>query len=151
MGERAKQRGLNVDLDFALISEPVYHPDVTQQIAKSQTFAYRLSTILFAKLPSLITKKFLSPEVAMEVEKIRFNGDYIRRLDLRGEIVQAATYYPNIDNALMTVAQRILKDPSIYCPCNTPLPQAIPRKSMLDKLIEIVTPSAVSKGHEPRI
>ena len=76
MAERAQQRGLNVDLKFGCICEPPFKPDETQKIANSQTAFYRLTTILFTKLPSLIWK---NPVVLESPGKLQFNGDYNRR------------------------------------------------------------------------
>jgi uncharacterized protein (DUF2235 family) len=76
MAERARRRGLNVDL--SIVSEPECRPDATAPIDKSQTFLYRLSTILFVKIPSLISMNLIAKDDAPYVGNVQWNGDYIR-------------------------------------------------------------------------
>jgi uncharacterized protein (DUF2235 family) len=147
MAQRANKHGLNLDLDFTRISEPRYNPDVTQSIANSQTAYYRVTTILLKKLPSLIAR-FLLLSSDGEDEKIRLNGDYIRSIDERGNILEALSQYPKIDAyqgniSEYAIAKLCTKASPSYCPYNIPLEESVAHKSWFDRLREIVTrPSA---------
>jgi uncharacterized protein (DUF2235 family) len=76
MAERAKHRGLNVDLTFGCICDPRFNPNSAQAVEKSQTLVYRLTTVVFTKLPSLV---FNNPLVAESPGALQLDGDYIRR------------------------------------------------------------------------
>jgi uncharacterized protein (DUF2235 family) len=76
MAKRAQRLGLNVDL--SIISSPPCRPDATATINNSQTIFYRLSTILFIKIPSVISPKLIAKDDAPYVGDVQWNGDYIR-------------------------------------------------------------------------
>lgn len=76
MAERARRRGLNVDL--GLICSPPWRPNPSTRPEESQTLYYRLATVLLVKLPSVISTRLIAEEDAPYVEDVRWNGDYIR-------------------------------------------------------------------------
>jgi hypothetical protein len=83
-----------------------------------------------------------------EDEKIRLNGDYIRSIDERGNILEALSQYPKIDAyqgniSEYAIAKLCTKASPSYCPYNIPLEESVAHKSWFDRLREIVTrPSA---------
>jgi hypothetical protein len=82
MADKAEKQGLHLDLNK--IVNPPFKPLVAAQLNVSQTFGYRLITVLTVKLPGkigLVPKKY-----AEAVPDIQWNGDYIRPVSDVGEV-----------------------------------------------------------------
>lgn len=95
MVAKATARGLNVDLHQ--IDFPRWQPDLSAEINNSQTFYYRLLTILFVKLPAPVFRLFDKSKDTALVDHITFTGDYIRPVEGQGNISDAVKGFPKID------------------------------------------------------
>ncbi len=137
MAQRASKHGLHLDLDFSRISEPRFNPDVTQSIVNSQTPYYRLTTVLFKKLPCLIARFLLIPDNG-EHKNVRLNGDYLRTINERGNLDEALRLYPKIDTyqgniSDYAIEKLLSKNSSAYSPFNIPLGEPVAPQSWLER------------------
>ncbi|PWB82273.1 MAG: hypothetical protein C3F11_12660 [Methylocystaceae bacterium] len=71
MAERTVRHGSTIDL--ALLDSPAFRPNAEAKPNESQTLGYRVATMLFVKIPSLISKKLLMPLIGRS--EIRFRSD----------------------------------------------------------------------------
>ena len=88
MVDKAKQHGLNLDLGKISkpVFEPAFAPDIKEIPNDSQTFFYRLSSVLFVKLPGylgLVPEKYKNT-----LPDIQWNGDYIRPIPNQGSVTE---------------------------------------------------------------
>lgn len=82
MAEKAQKHGLNLDL--GKITHPVFAPNVKETANKSQTLLYKITAVLFVKLPGylgLVPKKYKHT-----LPDIQWNGDYIRPIENPADI-----------------------------------------------------------------
>ena len=88
MGDKARQHDLNLDLGKISkpVFEPAFAPDIKETPNDSQTFFYRLISVLFVKLPGylgLVPEKYKNT-----LPDIQWNGDYIRPIPNQGSVAQ---------------------------------------------------------------
>jgi uncharacterized protein (DUF2235 family) len=84
MADKAQQHGLNLDL--GKISIPKFAPDIKEVPNNSQTLFYRISSVLFVKLPGYFG---LVPESYKHtLPDIQWNGDYIRPIANRANVAE---------------------------------------------------------------
>ena len=84
MADKAGKHGLSLDLQK--IANPAFAPDVKDSLNHSQTWFYRITSVLWVKLPGyigLIPEKYKSA-----LSNIGWNGDYIRPIDNKGDVAQ---------------------------------------------------------------
>lgn len=81
MTDNAMKHGLGVDLKRV----PDFCPSCNKPIADSQTFSYRLATVLLVKLPSYLGLVYPSQNRPL-VRHIKLNGDYVRPIPAKGDI-----------------------------------------------------------------
>ncbi len=82
MANKAIRNGLRLDL--RRISDPGFMPDVMERPAKSQNPLYRISAVLFVKLPGcihLVPKRYKD-----SLQNIRWTGDLIRPIPDKGYV-----------------------------------------------------------------
>jgi hypothetical protein len=84
MAERAAENGLKL-LNFANVklsfTRP-FGPDPAEKIQNSQTFLYRLATVLLVKLPATLGLPSVYPLDDQRLAKfVTWSGDYIRPVD----------------------------------------------------------------------
>jgi Uncharacterized alpha/beta hydrolase domain (DUF2235) len=99
MAARAEENGLKLrnlaDVQFS--PDRPFAPDLTEKIANSQSFGYRLLTTLLVKVPSLLGFKSVYPTQDQPlVEDIRWSGDYVRPIGSQ-EDVSAVTEKVGVD------------------------------------------------------
>lgn len=121
MAKRAGHHGLNLDLNK--VSDPDFMPDPMESVGDSQTFCYRVLTLLFVKLPSLFSRRLVFPkENRSLVGDIRLNGDYVRPIDNHGNVADAVAKYPNATAYSGQISGYAVKKfsayPRSYWPCN---------------------------------
>lgn len=84
MADKARQHGLNLDLEKITI--PPFAPDIKEIPNNSQTLFYRITSVLFVKLPGYLG---LVPEKYKHtLPDIQWNGDYIRPIANRADVDQ---------------------------------------------------------------
>lgn len=84
MASKAILHGLNLDLEK--ISTPAFAPDVKEAPNNSQTLFYRISSVLFVKLPGYLG--LVPDKYKHTLPDIQWNGDYIRPIANQGNVVE---------------------------------------------------------------
>ena len=84
MASKAILHRLNLDLEK--ISTPSFAPDVKEAPNNSQTLFYRISSVLFVKLPGYLG--LVPDKYKHTLPDIQWNGDYIRPIANQGNVVE---------------------------------------------------------------
>jgi uncharacterized protein (DUF2235 family) len=102
---KSAQHGMKADT--AKIGTPPFQPDLREALHDSQTLLYRLTTFAFVYLPKLWLKR-QTPQDAPLLDRVQWNGDYVRLIDGHDELspcaleklAQDASYRPpNVEMA----------------------------------------------------
>ena len=125
MADKARQHGLNLDL--RKIINPTFAPDIKEAPNKSQTLFYRLSGVLFVKLPGYLG--LVPDKYKPTLPDIQWNGDYIRPVPNQAEVAQFlgnppknpdhTLYHGDLDNC---VIEKINQCEGEYQPVNVDIP-----------------------------
>lgn len=118
MAQRANEQGLDIALD-----KTSFHPDLTVAPENSQTWFYRVLTIIFVKLPQAVRRNEADPEAPL-VDHVDWRGDYLRPVDDAGEVGKAVAAFPDLagyKGDLSPCAIEKLKIDPRYRPRNAPL------------------------------
>jgi uncharacterized protein (DUF2235 family) len=110
MAARAEENGLNLKklADVKFSPDRPFAPDPAEKIENSQSWSYRLATILLVKVPWLLGFKAVYPTTDQPLaEHIRWNGDYVRPIGVQDDV--------------SAVTEKIGVDPE-YRPTNVPAP-----------------------------
>lgn len=117
MVEKARGRGL----DIASEQNWPFQPKLKEAPENSQTFFYRAATLLFEKLPRLISRKAPESSDAALVKYVNRAGDYVRPISDQGDVVGAVAAHPehhDYDGALSFCAIGKLAEDKSYRPVN---------------------------------
>jgi uncharacterized protein (DUF2235 family) len=89
MAERAEENGLKLKnfADVIFSVDRPFAPDPTEKIGESQSFGYRLATVLLVKIPHVLGLKSVYPLADQALaEHVTWTGDYIRPIGDSAEI-----------------------------------------------------------------
>jgi len=95
MINRASHHGLDIDASKA--SPPLYNPNRNAPPENSQTWYYRFATVVSVYIPAAWLKRKGDPKEAPLIDRVQWNGDYLRIVGNQGDLAAAVKAFPVLD------------------------------------------------------